>query len=324
MVETTGKQLKSKLGLSHMKYVEISRVLISTYKVYLVFYDSRRPNFPITTQRALKSGHIAMLYQYPFEDSPTVLPLMHLDDFNGPLHPAMFFVVDMAGDKGDSKNKVDLKRESVPRFYGNLNEFMTLSNLKSADSASAFTQRTRKQRNQAVGTENKTSKLVDLSIDTVEDHVTFVFKTTATTPIYAPSAEFGKVDPNDLQIKKNPDKSYELYVRILDFFEWLDAQQIDDRTLTSKDIKEILEVSNVQLFSTSPSFQYQSMNFNMSQVDASIYPTNIAPKVWDSPHLHGENAFLDKHLYGLINQIGFFANPMASMLTKRLKDRGLL
>ena len=62
---------------------------------------------------------------------------------------------------------------------------------------------------------------------------------------------------------------------------------------------------------------------NLITLDAAIFPTKIAPKKWDKIHGDGD-AFLDKHTAGLINQMGFFLNPMASMLTKRLRDKGLL
>jgi hypothetical protein len=324
--KTTGEILKERLGLSHLKYVELSRVLISTYKVYLVFYDSRKPNFPITTKRALKSDHIGMLYQYPFEDEPMVLPLIHLHEFNGPLHPAMFFVVDLSGEYGVSKNKVDLKRESIESvFFGSLKEYVTLSNLKTADVISPLTKRTRSQRNRAVGSENRTAKLVDLNIDTVEDHVTFIFKTTATVPIYPEDSTFKQTDIETFELKRNPSKEYDLYIRVLDFFKWFDAQkqEKDISEITTEDIKRVLEVSNVQVFSTSPSFHWQGFSYWLSQLDGSVYPTNIKPKFWDTIHGDGD-AFLDKHLYGLLRQIAFFRNQMASMLTKRLKQRELI
>jgi len=319
-----GEILKSRLGLSHLKHVMISRVLGTAYKTYIVFYDSGRVNLPITTQRALKSDHIAMLFQYPFTEKPICLPLIHLEDFNGPLTPAMFFVVDISGTRGDRKNKVDLKREGSISLscIGKLEE-LTLGDFKATDSASAFTKRTRRQRNQAVGAENTTAKLVDVDINTVEDHVTFIFKTTATIPIYPPGTKFQKTNPDTLSLQRNSDKSYELHLRLLNFFEWKEAQDIG-QALTAKDIKEVLGVADLQVFSTSPSFHFQGANYYCSQVDSSIYPTNIEPQFWNSPDLHGKDYFLDKHLFGLLRSIDFFLNQMANMLTKRLRDRDLL
>lgn len=325
---SNGEILKSRLGLSHLNYVYISRVIGTAYRSYIVFYDSRKENVPITTQRALKQSHIAGLFLYPFKSEPTYLPLLNIQDFNGPLYPAMFFVVDIAGEYGKKNNKVDLRRESVektlyPHYYGSFKEFVTFDDLNSTDVISAVTQRTRRERNRELGAENRLAKLVDVNIDTVEDHVTFIFKTQATTPIYPDDATYQKVDPNTFTLQRNSEKQYELYLRILNFFEWLNGTKPDAEEVTQQDVKDVLKVNNVQVFSTSPSFHWQGFNFWMSQLDGSIYPTDIRPTQWDNIHGDGQ-AFLDKHLYGLIRGIDFHTNYMASTLTKRLKDRELI
>lgn len=320
----TGEILKEKLGLSNLKEIKIARVLVSTFRVYVIFYDSLMKSRSITNAEIKRISYFLFAMKYPFKEKPMLLPLMDLIDFNGDIDNSMFFTYDLAGRFGNRKllsKTFESKLSHVAS--GRINEFLSLADLKNPEAVSDFTKNTRKQRNRAVGTENRTAKLIDLTIDTVEDHVTFIFLTEVTEPIYKPGHEFGEVDPNsDFKIKRNPSKVYELHIRILDFFKWLNAQKIDDRTLKSKDIKEILDVSNVQVFSTSPSLHWQGMNFNLSQVDASIYPTDIPPRHWDS--YHGENYFLDKHLAGLLNQISFFENQMASMLTNRLQNRGLL
>lgn len=325
----SGEIIKQRLGLSHLKYVMISRVLGTSYKTYVIFYDSRRPTFPITNQRALKGPPTGGLFLYPFEDEPTYLPLMKLEDFNGALHPSMFFVVDMSGDFGRRENKVNLQRESIeerklyPHFFGSLKEFITFSDLKGADTLGNVTRRTRRTRNSELGTENRLAKLVDVNIDTVEDHVTFVFKTQATTPIYPDDAAFQKTNPDNFQLQRNPDKEYELYLRVLNFFEWLRGTKPDTQEITRQDVKDVIQVNNVQVFSTSPSFHWQGMNANLSQLDGSIYPTDIMPTVWKDRQ-GSDDYLLDKHLYGLVRQINFFDNQMASMLTKRLRDRDLI
>ena len=72
-------------------------------------------------------------------------------------------------------------------------------------------------------------------------------------------------------------------------------------------------------------FHWQSSNYNLSQLDGSIYPTDIAPHYWNQPHLHGDGEnFLCKHLAGFVNQIDFFLNPMAAMATKVLRQKKLI
>jgi len=209
-------------------------------------------------------------------------------------------------------------------------EEITLFDLFDKDNIAPSTMDFRKERNKIAGTENTTAKLIDVFISEADSSVTFAFKTKATVLSPEEQKKFSgkgvydtkksRVSPLNLKILKNPEKQYEIQIKILKFFDWLDV--FEGEKITYKEIKEILDIADVQIFNSSPSFQYQSFNFFCSQLDASAYPTDIAPKVWDK-RLGGEY-FLDKHLYGLIRSMKFFFNPMASMLTKKLKDRDLI
>lgn len=317
----TGMKVLKGLGLEKFPNVEVARVLVSTFKIYVVFYDSKMRTRPITNTEVRRMQYFLPGMQFPFKDKPSLLPLISLRDFNGPLRQAMFFVVDLAGKYSDGRH-LDKKFESIePVFTGKLHELVSFSDLNRADVTSDLTNRTRADRNREVGAENRTAKLVDVTIDTVEDHVTFIFKTTATTPLYPQNYDFKKTDPDTFNLQRNPDKEYELHLRVVDFFKWLKGTKPDASTITAQDVKDVIDINPVQVFSTSPSFHWQGFNWWMSQLDGSIYPTSIRPQSWNQIHGDGE-AFLDKHLYGLIRQINFFHNPMASMLTKRLRDRG--
>ena len=129
----------------------------------------------------------------------------------------------------------------------------------------------------------------------------------------------GEVNPKTFKISKNSGKVYELQIKILNFWEWLDV--FEGEEITSKELKDILKVSDVQVFSTSPSFHWTSPNYFLSQLDGSIYPTDIAPKVWDK--IRGES-FLDKHLAQLFSSIDFFIPQMAQKLNSKLRSRNLI
>ncbi len=213
-----------------------------------------------------------------------------------------------------------------------LNE-ITLYDLADAGNISNFTQTWRKDRNRTMGTENTTAKLIDCVINEADNSVMFQFLTEATelgnknpNDNIDSSYRFydgpkGEVDPDNLRIKRNRSRTYEIQIRIIDALEWVKA--FEGEKIGQKEMKEILEVSDVQIFSTSPSFQMQGFNFWNTQIDASIYPENRKPQRWDAFHGDGQ-AFLDKHLYGLMRQIKFFINPMASMLNSKLRNRGLI
>jgi hypothetical protein len=214
-----------------------------------------------------------------------------------------------------------------------LNEW-TLETLMSKDSISDFTMKFRKERSKIMGQESSTAKLMDCFINEPDDSITFVWYTPATDynsdkaqkvlgeNRYKKMSKQKKmrVQPLNLKLLPNNENQYEVQLMITKFFSWLDTYP-DKIEITVKDMKNILQVADVKVFSSSPSYQFQSFNWNNSQVDTAIYPTDIAPKVWDK--IIGA-AFLDKHLYGIMRNMDFWLNPMASMITKRLKDKGYL
>ncbi len=334
-MKRTGQTLKTTLGLDHLKYVSFIRLLGTPHRMIVIFYDSDRRNIPLTTQRVLRSTNLFSYFLYPFRSSMPFTPLIPLEDYNGELRGTMFLTFDLSGMLGKPQYQVQLEQTGQKPLYhvatfggGLFQEFVTLADLKDPDAMSDFTKNTRSQRNRAVKPENITAKPVDCILDTVEDHVTFVLKTTATVPIYPDDFDFQKTDPDrNHQLIRNPDKEYEIYIRILGFLEWLKDTRPDDDTsaVSQKEVKEVLNVANIQVYSNSPSFHFQSMNYTLSQIGGSIYPTSIAPHRWNAPHLHGDGtAFVDKHLGGVLRSYQFFLGPFASMLTKKLKDRGII
>lgn len=318
---TTGIILKEKLGLSHLKYVSFVRVIGVPYRTIIVFYDSRRFTIPLTTQRVLKNYNLFSARMFPHEEELILSPLLPLERYNGQLGSLYVISFDLSGFFGN-KNLGQVREKKL------FKEWVNLSTLASLDAMSSFTKRTRKQRNVAVKAENYTAKFKDCIIE-ADGNVLFTFETTATLPIYPDDYEFSMVDVNNnFELIRNPDKKYILSVRILEFMKWLKETRpdyLETQKITWKEIRDVLEVAYIQVYSTSPSFHWQGISYWLTQLDGSIYPTDIEPKFWNSPHLHGDgNAFVDKHLGGLLRQFKFFFNPMASMIQKRMKDKGLL
>ena len=50
----TGEKIKTTLGLDKIKYVSCIRVDRFPHRIIVIFYDSLRPNMPLTTQRVLE------------------------------------------------------------------------------------------------------------------------------------------------------------------------------------------------------------------------------------------------------------------------------
>lgn len=324
----TGIELKNELGLSEYSNVRMSRVLAtSSIKTYVIYFDSRRPNFPISNFKILNNKMPVQLVR-GLDRRLVYLPPMDIESWTGNEESSLFILCDISGRYGthfeskDSYEK-DNKLYEIKIFKSSLNvirEALFFSDLLRSAGMSDFTKNTAKERGSAMGKETANTRLIDVILDKKDNAVTFQFLTPA-TEIYEPDHKFQSVDPKSFKLEDNPSKSYTIEIKILDFFDWLDTNP-DLNVITTKDIKEIFEVAEIQVWSDSPSFNYQGMNYNVSVIDGAIYPQNIKPKVWNK--YHDEYSFTDKHLGRLINSMGFFHNNMASMLTKKLKDKGYI
>jgi hypothetical protein len=325
-MSTTGELLIQKLNLSKIKHIYARRSIGLSIPILHIVFDSFRQNFP------LSKGYILSKFNndfYMINHHMLWTPFFDLTKYNGHLNSILFLINDLAG---SYLAKTNLYKESITIIEKPdsiiiesmlMQEYLQLADLMKSQGMSNFTRKFRKQRTKVLGTENKLSKLVDVDIDKPDNSITFKWLTDATTPIYPDDYQYKEVDPESKELINDPSKVYELNIKILQFFDWLDV--FEGQTVTEKELKEIFKVSNVQVWSSDPSFHWQGMNYWSSQLDASIYPTDIKPKRWDKPELHGEdNAFIGKHLTGLINGIAFWLSPMASMLNKILKNKGFL
>lgn len=325
-IETEGEKLIKKFGLGKLDAVYASRVLGFPIPILLIIYDSHRTRLPLSRTYIMDRMNTSLFFG---RKELTYLPFFDLKDYNG-TKKMIYLINDLAGSYlQDGRYKENIEKIEKPDkviwdSYDTLKEFVTMADLMKSQGMSDFTKKTRKKRNSVLRTENQLAKLVDLDINKKENYITFKWITDATTPLYPDDYKFKNTKPKqDFKLVNDPSKTYTLEIRILDFFSWLDV--FEGQEITEKEIKEIFNVSNVQVFSDDPSYHWQGINWWMSQLNGSIYPTNIKPKRWNAPNLHGEdNAFLSKHLGGLINGIKFWYNPMASMLNKKLKEFKLL
>jgi len=335
---TNGQKLKKTLGLDNFKDVYITRILLpSSQKINMVVYDSLRGK--MTKRRFTNLPYVSMLFsgRHLNKDEykkPSNTPLMDIDNWNGNLENYVFSVVDLAYSFWHDKDKFTRLPEAIQKRASMKScvilpktalDEITLFDLKSSDVVSTLTKNTTKVRQKNVGNANKNTKLIDCDINTNDGSVVFKFLTEVTTGIYPKGYEYSDVNPKNSKISLNKSKSYELWIKVSDVFGkdgWLSTYP-EKQTLTRADIKDILEVSDVQLWSNDLSFTFQGFQYWLDQIDASIFSQDIKPARWDKYHGDGQ-AFLTKHFNQLIRSIAFFLNQMASMLNKKLKDRGIL
>ena len=203
--------------------------------------------------------------------------------------------------------RIDNLMESI-----HFSESLKLSDFKKHSGISDFTEPFMKDRQKLKGTGNKSAKLVSVKINTRKDYVTFVFKS---KPTYGTSAQV--VDPNTMSFKSG--RVYTQQIRLLDFFALASTKpgfKIDD--LSFQEVKEILQVADIQVWCSCGSFQFQGINYIDTLMDASIYPEFRAPKRWNK--YHNDDSFACKHLDILLTSgMNIFINNMTSMINSYLK-----
>lgn len=194
-----------------------------------------------------------------------------------------------------------------------LEEDLRLSDFKKHAGISGFTEPFMKDRQKRKGAGNKSAHLVKMKVNRKKDYVTFVFYSAPTYDLT------GKITgKNGKMSKESP--WYTQEIRILDFFKWAKTTPgyKSAKQLSVNDLKDIFKVASVQVNCNDPSFWWQGDAWVLSQFDAAINPTDIAPKHWEK--LHNNDNFLCKHLDLIFAQIEFFIPIMASMLSKYLKE----
>lgn len=304
--------LKSVLGLQNYPYVYYARLIGSPLKIYFVFFDSRRPAMPLTSTECHRK-EFASVVPYRHDERMKLTNIIPIDDFSGDISNSYFIRVDLAG---------RFQQQAMyEKTYNILVEDMNLTDFKSAAAVSDRIRKARKNRKALLGGGNeiKHVKLVGCHVDERNDFVQFEFLSQVTPD----GKKKYRVDPsNGFKPVPNLSGIYHISLRLCDYAKWLFDTMPDGHTLTPKDLKDALEVCPIKIWDDDPSLYWQGFAYNLTQLDACIYEVNIPPKHWNK--VHGGDFFLSKHMTALIMNIEFFMNNMNSMLTKRLKDLGIL
>ena len=240
-------------------------------------------------------------------------------------------------------SKLESLTQTLRATDSKLDEFLKLSDLAKSSGMSDFTKTFYDERHQktkehhhtrSTNNEQRVSKLLKCELQS--DGSAMFYWLSESTEKYDAKHVVQVTDPHDgFKLKPEPSKLYTIQLKVLNVVKWLKTFP-EKKVLDKKDIKEILEVADMQVFSNDPSFHWQGMNFSVSQLDGSIYPTNIAPKNskrnakgkviqigWKDKHGDGQ-AFFSKAMAGIFKQLPFYANVMASMLTKELIKQGFI
>ena len=134
----SGYLLKINLGLEKFKYVKIARALISSYKILFVWYDSKRPDVPLTTYRIRSFPWTTMIFSgtdlfHGTDRGTTFSPPIPIEDYNGMLRGALVITVDMVGnnliDPKIFTKKFKEEKYELPKITFCLNEY-TIADLR--------------------------------------------------------------------------------------------------------------------------------------------------------------------------------------------------
>lgn len=315
MAHEEGILLKQHLGLTAFPKVYYSRVINTPYRVYFIFFDSKAPQLNITSWESFGKELVPTIL-YRNGERLSMTNIRPIEEWLGVESSSFFIRVDLSGRFLKSTNyAVSEKKVKLP-VRNILVEDMHIEDFKSPAAISAMTQRFRTARRRLLGQEIPNVRLIRVRFSKKGNWVDFKFKSISTPN--TPKKQ--KANPNiNFELQNNPPKVYQLLIRFNNFFTWLFDTLPDGQALSVKDIKDAMRVCPVQFWSNSPAYHWQGHNYVLSQLDAAIYPTSIAPKHWNKPQYHGEDAMLDKHLAALVRNISFFLNNMTSALNKALR-----
>ena len=98
-MSTTGKQLMNDFGFSNFRddAVRIARVLSSPIPIFIIAYDSRRPQTGITQSRINRVNTLNLYRGKDTNNELLTTPYLNLADFNGVANSYLWVLHDIAG-----------------------------------------------------------------------------------------------------------------------------------------------------------------------------------------------------------------------------------
>ena len=206
---------------------------------------------------------------------------------------------------------IDIKFSDIEK----LSEELHLADFKKHAGASDFTKDWIEVRRKIKGPGNKSAKLHSMKVSRKNDYIIFRF---VSTPTYSGSEKSVNLKTMTMNGKV---RAYTEQLKINDFFKLAATKPgYNEKEMTWKEIKEILSVAPLQVSCNCGSFTFQGLSYYLTQLDGTIFPNNIEPKVWNKHHDKGNDiGMLCKHLSMIFNSIDLFLSNFASMINKYLK-----
>ena len=320
----SGVILKSKLGLDSCKYVLLARCLAtSSMRTYMIFFDSRNPNTPLSTGYILRTPMASMIYTNPFEHKPAIIAPMPIEEYNGDLN-AVFFVIDIAGIFANDNIRTRVIESKLNEFEyfkyptqkeidanTDLNESLSFSDLKQnavSDLNKKFLAQRKKEGNSG-------SKLQSVTWNESNDTIGIVF---FVNPTY--DKEVKNYSPTGSEYIDN---KYTVEIEFQNVSNYLGDRETFN-SFTPKEqgdlILSFLDNCEVKLWSSDPSWIFQGSFEAMDDLDASIFPL-WSPKgkdIWNARH--GLEPHITKHTYEIAQVLKANYQDIARQLRGEIKE----
>jgi len=161
------------------------------------------------------------------------------------------------------------------------------------------------------GPATKSSKFISSIYNADQDLAIFKILVNSTHK-YGDEYDYKDVDNATFKLQDDPSELYEVWVG---FFPMQKTMNDNGWELNKEGVVNAFKKCSIKLWSNSPSFHYQGFNYNLSQKNASLFPTTIAPRKWNARH---GSTLLDKHTYQVVKNLSFYLNQFAQSLLKKV------
>jgi hypothetical protein len=192
-------------------------------------------------------------------------------------------------------------------------EELRFSDFQKHAGISSFTDVFRKDRQHIKGPGNKSAKLVKMIVNKNKDYIKFLW-------LSEPTYSFDTQVTKPKSMKPVKDNLYTEIVLLQDIFKLLKTKPNfkSYQDISLQDIKEAIKSCNVKVTCDCMSQWWQGFSYYLTQLNASVYDCDIAPKRWNKPHNSGDG-LVCKHLDLIIGQsMAFWIPIMAGMIKKYL------
>jgi hypothetical protein len=313
---TVGKKLKKALGLSKLKNVMITKLLVTDiHRLFIVFYDSHNDH-PITRLKVERFPYTAMIYSGEVLLAkglklPPYRPLIKLEDFDEPLFNAKIMAVDLSYQLGLSKRDFAFTESLFQERQGS---FTIADFLDSA--VSNLNKKWYKDRKDNSGSD---SDLTNITWNHRKDEIRMNFRT---KPTYDKTVQVFSINGNP----KNG-ANYKIVVQMIGVNKHLGTRE-EYQEFSQSEQQELVELAikeaEVRVWANDPSFYFQGAWENLADIGASVYnfPGPNGKDVWNNRHfasggLDFKRMHLTKHIYEVFQKISDFVPEIARKLNNR-------